>query len=172
MLEAGRSRVPDSTRWINFLNSHNLSAAIGPEVHSASNKNEYQKQKNKYPGGRVWPVRRADKLSAICKATVQNMWDPQHLPIIQTSSVGYRHSFTLLNDMQQTEWRDVSEIRLLHLQVWRISQAKRAIIANCVHYYFLLGLFFWHEYGSPMFLRNVGWLSTLYAALYPTGQKS
>jgi hypothetical protein len=40
-----------------------LQAALGFEVYIASNRNEYQKQKNNAPG-EVRPVRRADKLTA------------------------------------------------------------------------------------------------------------
>jgi hypothetical protein len=39
-----------------------LSAALGPGVYSASNRNEY--------------VREADKLTAICEPTVYMTWDP------------------------------------------------------------------------------------------------
>jgi hypothetical protein len=37
---------------------------------------------------------------------------------------------------------------------------------------FLLGLFFDHEYGSNMFLRNIGGISTDYTASYPRRQNS
>jgi hypothetical protein len=40
-----------------------ISAALGPGVYSASNRNEYQKQKN-VCGGRARAVRRADNLNA------------------------------------------------------------------------------------------------------------
>jgi hypothetical protein len=39
-----------------------------------------------------------------------------------------------------------------------------------LHASFLLGLLFNHEDGGDMFLRNIGWLSTDYAALYPRGR--
>jgi hypothetical protein len=32
---------------------------------------------------------------------------------------------------------------------------------------FLIGAFFYPEDGGKMFLRNVGWVSTDYTALYP-----
>jgi hypothetical protein len=51
-----------------------LPAATGPGVHSASNRNEYQKQKNNVLGSREWPVRRTDNLSAICEPIFQIMW--------------------------------------------------------------------------------------------------
>jgi hypothetical protein len=44
--------------------------ALGPGVYSVSNRNEYQKQKNKTSGGRERPVRRADNLTAICEPIV------------------------------------------------------------------------------------------------------
>jgi hypothetical protein len=48
-----------------------LPAAIHPEVYSASNRNEYQKQKhNNVLGSKVRWVRRADKLTAICEPIV------------------------------------------------------------------------------------------------------
>jgi hypothetical protein len=42
-----------------------LTAALGPKVYSASNRNEYQKQKNNVSG-----VRRSDNLAAICEPIV------------------------------------------------------------------------------------------------------
>jgi hypothetical protein len=47
-----------------------LPAALGPGVYSASNKNEYQKQKNNVSGSKAWPVSRADSLAAICEQIV------------------------------------------------------------------------------------------------------
>jgi hypothetical protein len=47
-----------------------LPAALGPEVYSVSNRNEYQNQKNNVSGSRERPVCRADKLTAICEPTV------------------------------------------------------------------------------------------------------
>jgi hypothetical protein len=45
MLQAGKARVPDPMRWINSSNLPNSSSCLG--VYLASNRNEYQKQKNK-----------------------------------------------------------------------------------------------------------------------------
>jgi hypothetical protein len=45
MLLARRSRARDPVRWI-FSIDVILPAALGPGVHSASNRNDYQKQKN------------------------------------------------------------------------------------------------------------------------------
>jgi hypothetical protein len=42
-----------------------------------------------------------------------------------------------------------------------------ALLATCFHAGFLLGLFFDHNNEGDIFLRNVGWLSTDYTALYP-----
>jgi hypothetical protein len=53
----------------------------------------------------------------------------------------------------------------LHLQGWRIS---RAMFASCFHGGFLLGLFSGSEHDGDIFLRNVGWLSSDYTALYPS----
>jgi hypothetical protein len=47
-----------------------FSAALGPGVYSASNRNEYQKQKNYVSGSRARPVRRDDNLTAICVPTL------------------------------------------------------------------------------------------------------
>jgi hypothetical protein len=52
-----------------FLNYLILSATLGPGVHSASNRNEYQKQKN-VSGGKVWLVNKADNLATICEPMV------------------------------------------------------------------------------------------------------
>jgi hypothetical protein len=42
-----------------------------------------------------------------------------------------------------------------------------ALLATCFEAAISLGLFFYPEDGGDMFLRNVGWLSTDYTALYP-----
>jgi hypothetical protein len=47
-----------------------LPAALGSEVHSASNRNEYQKQKNIFLGSRERPVREAGNFTAICEPIV------------------------------------------------------------------------------------------------------
>jgi hypothetical protein len=44
-----------------------LPAALGPGIYSASNGNEYQKQKKSFWGGKARPVRKADNLTAICE---------------------------------------------------------------------------------------------------------
>jgi hypothetical protein len=42
-----------------------------------------------------------------------------------------------------------------------------AILSACFHVDVLFGLFFDYEDGGDMFLRNIGWHSTDYTALYP-----
>jgi hypothetical protein len=44
---------------------------------------------------------------------------------------------------------------------------SRSLLATCFHAGFFLDLFFDPEDGGDMLLRNVGWLSTDYTALYP-----
>jgi hypothetical protein len=44
-----------------------LTAALGPGVYSASNRNEYKNKKNNVSGSRARPVRRADNITAICE---------------------------------------------------------------------------------------------------------
>jgi hypothetical protein len=61
--------------WISILI---FPAALGPGVYSASNRNEYQKQKNNVSGvggGKARSVRRTDNLNAICESIVYTMWD-------------------------------------------------------------------------------------------------
>jgi hypothetical protein len=48
MLQIGRSRV--RSRLGEFLNLPNPTAALGPGVYSASNRNEYQKHRNNVSG--------------------------------------------------------------------------------------------------------------------------
>jgi hypothetical protein len=58
MLQARRSRVRDPMRRrFSFSIYLILPAALGPGVYSASNRNEYQKQKNMFLGSRARPVR-------------------------------------------------------------------------------------------------------------------
>jgi hypothetical protein len=47
-------------------------AALGPGVYSASNRNEYQKQKIMFLGSRARPVRKADNLTADCLDNVES----------------------------------------------------------------------------------------------------
>jgi hypothetical protein len=55
-------------------------------------------------GSKVWRVRRADSLAAICEPLVQTMWDPQHLTTLQASKACYSDSFTfLLYHIQSTK---------------------------------------------------------------------
>jgi hypothetical protein len=50
MLQARRSRARDPMRRMIILNLPNPSVALGPGFHSASNRIEYQKQKNNVSG--------------------------------------------------------------------------------------------------------------------------
>jgi hypothetical protein len=50
--------------------SPNASVRTGSGVYPASNRNEYQKQKNTFLGSRARPVRRVDNLTAICDPIV------------------------------------------------------------------------------------------------------
>jgi hypothetical protein len=47
-----------------------LPAALGPEIYSACNRNEYQKQKITFLGSRVWQGNKADNLTTIYEPTV------------------------------------------------------------------------------------------------------
>jgi hypothetical protein len=55
-----------------------LPVALGPLVDSASNRNEYQKQKI-FLGSRVRLALKTENLTAICDTIVQTMWDPYYL---------------------------------------------------------------------------------------------
>jgi hypothetical protein len=55
------------TRWDNLIVSvcFSFTATVGPGVDSASNRNEYRRQKHgQFVGSRTWPVREADKFTA------------------------------------------------------------------------------------------------------------
>jgi hypothetical protein len=86
------------TQWGEFIFSIYLilPASLGSGVCSASNRNEYQKQKNKV--SREWNAAGAEgrqtypHLWADCLV----MWDPQHLSILLASMACYGDSFTLL----------------------------------------------------------------------------
>jgi hypothetical protein len=56
-----------------------LSAALGPAVFSAFNRNEYQKQRNNVSGGEVRLVRRTNNLVPSVSRFSKKMWDPYHL---------------------------------------------------------------------------------------------
>jgi hypothetical protein len=68
MLQAGRSRVPFQMRSLNLFSMHLIpSAALGPEFHLASNRNEYLKV---FLGSKARSERKVDNLTAICKPIV------------------------------------------------------------------------------------------------------
>jgi hypothetical protein len=51
MLQAGKSRVRDPMKCMNFFSIYLiLPAALAPGVHSTPNRNEYKKQKKKVSG--------------------------------------------------------------------------------------------------------------------------
>jgi hypothetical protein len=50
MPQAGRERVLNPMRSLNFFNLLNPSAALGSRVYTASDRNEYQKQRNNVSG--------------------------------------------------------------------------------------------------------------------------
>jgi hypothetical protein len=58
---------------------------------------------------------------------------------------------------------------LLHLQCWRLSQARNQLGARIKQSMavLLLGIFFNPDDWSGMFHRNAHWLSSVYTALYP-----
>jgi hypothetical protein len=69
------------TRWDEWIFSIYLilPAALGPGVHSASNRQmSTRRRKIMFLGNIVRPVRRADKLIAIGEPIILTMWDPQH----------------------------------------------------------------------------------------------
>jgi hypothetical protein len=71
-----------------------LQAALGPRVHSASNRNEYQKQKKMFLGSRARSVRRAWNLTAICERSLDNVGSlTSHNPIGSTACLLFH--FTL-----------------------------------------------------------------------------
>jgi hypothetical protein len=51
-----------------------LAAALGPGVHSVSNRSDYKKEKNNVSGSRALPVLRADNLTAICEPIARQCW--------------------------------------------------------------------------------------------------
>jgi hypothetical protein len=96
MLQSARSRF--ETRLGELICSIYLilKASLGPAVYSASNRNEYQKQKKKNLESRAQPVRKADNLTDINESIVYTMWDFQYLTTLYASMVCYWDSYTLL----------------------------------------------------------------------------
>jgi hypothetical protein len=59
------------TQWDDFFSVYLiLPVALGSVIHTASNRNEYQKQKRMLRESKVRPVRRADNVAAICEPIV------------------------------------------------------------------------------------------------------
>jgi hypothetical protein len=50
------------------------------------------------PGGKGWPARKADNLTAIYEPTVYKMWDPRPLTPLWALMACYRDSFTFYGD--------------------------------------------------------------------------
>jgi hypothetical protein len=67
--------------------------------------------------------------------------------------------------------RPVRKACHLHLQGWRVRKARKQNEAGSkhesAHAGFLISLLFDSEKGGDIFLRNVGWISLNYKALYP-----
>jgi hypothetical protein len=63
---------PDEVNYYLFIFSIYviLPPALGPRIYSASNRNEYRKQKNNDSGSRKRPVRGADNITTICEPIV------------------------------------------------------------------------------------------------------
>jgi hypothetical protein len=70
-------------------------------------------------------------------------------------------------DFQRTTRSYTPEDRTLNYHSRRESKILLSLLATCFYTGFLLGLFFDSENGGDMFLRNIGWLSAGYMALYP-----
>jgi hypothetical protein len=47
------------------------------------------------PGGKGWPARGADNLTAIIESTVQKMWEPRRLTTLWAFTACYRDRVTL-----------------------------------------------------------------------------
>jgi hypothetical protein len=56
-----------------------LPAALGPGVYAASNRYEYQKQKDRFLRSKAWLIHKADSLTAIFELIIYTMCVPQHL---------------------------------------------------------------------------------------------
>jgi hypothetical protein len=62
-----------------FFDLPNLSAALGREVYSTSNRNELQTRKIMFQGSRALSVRKADNITAICECGILNISRPYGL---------------------------------------------------------------------------------------------
>jgi hypothetical protein len=63
VLQAGRLpvRVPEEVDFFNLINSSSRTMALGPQTEMST---------MNVPGGKKWPARRADNLTAICESNV------------------------------------------------------------------------------------------------------
>jgi hypothetical protein len=88
MLKAGRLRVRVQIKLLNLFPVYQiLSAALGPGVYSASNKNEYQKQENKiFLESRGRSARSSDNISSVYEPIVYTMLDPQYITTLCAST--------------------------------------------------------------------------------------
>jgi hypothetical protein len=48
------------------------------------------------PGGKGWPVHKADSITAICEPIVWKIWEPRRLANSWASTACYRESFTFV----------------------------------------------------------------------------
>jgi hypothetical protein len=88
------NRVACNIRGRNIFKPHQYIPDPGGCL--ASNRNEYQKQKNHVYGEGVKqdPARKADGLNGYLWADCKTIWDPQHLTTLRTSKACYGDSLT------------------------------------------------------------------------------
>jgi hypothetical protein len=92
-----------------------------------------------------------------------------------------KHTPTILNLQTHTHSKNNHDTQHCLYRIWGSYSGGyeeyylleyNTLLATCFHASSLLGLFFNTQGGCNMFLRNVGWLSTDYMALYPRRQYS
>jgi hypothetical protein len=93
----------------------------------------------------------------------ERLWQQNYVPINFTTATANIYSHFEFNFLVLACVLIVLRVSK-NVQHWKVLSS--GIAATCFHANFLLGLFFDPEDGGDMFLRNVGWLSMDYTALY------
>jgi hypothetical protein len=106
MLQAGRSGVRFPMRSLNFQFLPNPSRST---MVLGSTRPLTQMSTRNLPGGKGWPARKADDLTAICKSSVWKMWEPRRLTTLCASTACYRDSFTITVYLKHVDGRKLQQ---------------------------------------------------------------
>jgi hypothetical protein len=99
MLQAGRSRVRIPMRSLDFSIDLILPVALWT---LGSTQPLTEMSTRNLPGGKGWPARGADNLTAIYEPIIWKMWEPRRLTTLGAFTARYRDLFTFFSNILNT----------------------------------------------------------------------